>query len=124
VTVTCRSERGSGTLLALIAMPIIFLAIAMIWVFVDMSMLRSKAAGAADLAALAGAAYVLDGPERACAVADDVARRNHAELVMCEVDGLDVLVDVSIASTGIAARCAEWFGVTLPPVRQGARAGL
>ena len=124
MTAACRSERGSGTLLALITMPILFIAIAVIWAFVDMSMLRAKAAGAADLAALAGASYVLDGPDQACAVAADVARRNQVELVACEVDGLDVIVDVSLASTGIASRLAEWFGMTLPAVRQGARAGL
>lgn len=105
-------------------MPIVLIGIVLIWVFVDLSMLRAKAAGAADLAALAGASYVLDDPQRACAVAADVAGRNDADLVMCTAEGLDLVVEVSIPSTGIAARFAEWVGVSLPPVRQGARAGM
>ncbi len=119
-----RADCGAGTILTLVMMPIVLIGIVMIWVFVDLSMLRAKAAGAADLAALAGAPYVLDDPDQACAVAAEVARRNDADLVMCTADGLDVIVEVTIPSTGIAARFASWVGVELPPVRQGARAGI
>ena len=111
-------------MLALILTPILMIGIVLLWVFIDLSMLRTKAAGAADLAALAGAGLVIDDPDRACSVAADVARRNGGDLTACTVEGLDIEVEVSVPSTGIAARFADWVGVTLPPVRQAARAGI
>ena len=122
---TCiRDDRGAGTVLTLALMPIALIGIAMLWVFVDLAMVRTKAAGAADLAALAGAPYVLESPDRACEVAAQIAARNDAALVMCEIDGLDITVETLIHSQGIAARFAGWIGVELPGVRHRARAGF
>ena len=117
------SDWGAGTVLTIVLAPIALIGIAMLWVFVDLATLRTRAAGAADLAALAAAAHLPTDPNSACAVAADVARRNEATLEACRVDGVDVVVTVAVASSGIAARMASWVGVDLPPVRQQARAG-
>jgi len=78
---------------------------------------RHQAAAAADLAALAAAEHVLDGPVGACAHARDVAGANGAALVRCTVQG--ELADVAVA---LPLRA---FGPLrgLLPVRARARAG-
>lgn len=55
---------------------------------------RHRVATAADLAALAGAVRVLDGPAVACSTAKEIAARNGGSLVRCEVSGDDVEVEV------------------------------
>ncbi|MBB6174160.1 secretion/DNA translocation related TadE-like protein [Nocardiopsis mwathae] len=57
---------------------------------------RHRAATAADLAALAGAAQSAHGPRRACAVADATAAANGARLVGCTLRGLILHVEVEI----------------------------
>ena len=122
---TCiRDDRGAGTVLTLALMPIALIGIAMLWVFVDLAMVRTKAAGAADLAALAGAPFVLEFPARACEMASHVAERNDATIVLCEIEGLDITVETLVHSQGIASRFAAWIGVELPAVRHRARAGF
>nr|WP_257004877.1 Rv3654c family TadE-like protein [Streptomyces sp. Tue6028] len=48
---------------------------------------RHRAAGAADLAALAAADHWMDGGTGACALAERVARAQGARLVRCGVEG-------------------------------------
>jgi len=120
--VTCR-DRGSGTLLTLAFMPVVLIGIAFLWVFVDMASVRQQAAGAADLAALAGASFAPWSTEQACAAASDIAQRNAATMTSCWVEELDVVVTVEVESTGFAARLAARVGATLPPVAASARAG-
>ncbi|MFY1635667.1 Rv3654c family TadE-like protein [Solwaraspora sp. WMMB335] len=65
---------------------------------------RHQARVAADLAALAGAAQVFDGPAASCARATELAQRNNARLTSCVVAGLDVVVTVEVPvlpATGI-----------------------
>jgi secretion/DNA translocation related TadE-like protein len=57
---------------------------------------RQRAETAADLAALAGAATVLQGPDVACQRAVAVASANGAAVQSCTVTGADVLVTVSV----------------------------
>lgn len=57
---------------------------------------RHRAQAAADLAALAAAASVPAGPERACAQADAVARAMRAHTAGCAVDDLDVVITVEV----------------------------
>ena len=116
-------DRGAGTLLTFILMPIVMIGIVLLWAFVDLSMQRTKAAGAADLAALTGAARLVEEPSSACVIAGDIAARNGARMTDCAIDGLDLVVEVSVASTGIATRLADWVGAALPPVRHRSRAG-
>lgn len=117
------SDRGSGTLLTLILMPVVLIAVAFLWVFVDVAGVRQQAAGAADLAALAGAPFALFSPEEACEKAADIAQRNAATVTECRVEDLDVVVTVHVPATGFAARFAALVGATLPPVSATARAG-
>lgn len=55
---------------------------------------RHEAQRAADLAALAGARYSVDGPAVACARAAGIADRNGAQMTACQVAGLDLIVTV------------------------------
>lgn len=72
---------------------------------------RHRAQAAADLAALAAAARLSSGAAAACARATLVARQMRAADTRCEVDGLDVIVTVEVATafTG-AARAAARAG--------------
>jgi secretion/DNA translocation related TadE-like protein len=58
---------------------------------------RHRADAVADLAALAAAAQVINGSERACAVAGAIAREARARLVQCVVR--DSVVDVRVTVT-------------------------
>ena len=77
-------------------------ALALLTVFVMLMWLgtathaRHRAAAAADLAALGAAGRLIEGTERACETAADVARRMGAELHMCRARGWDMLVTVRV----------------------------
>lgn len=74
---------------------------------------RHRAQAAADLAALAAAAAIVDGQADACARAAELARAMRTEAVACSVDGLDVIVtveaptDVSVFRMGPAQAVAR-----------------
>lgn len=72
---------------------------------------QARAASAADLAALAGADALATGSGSPCATAQEVARRNTAELTDCRVLGQDVLLSVRVEAGA------------LPAARATARAG-
>ena len=55
---------------------------------------RQRAEAAADLAALAGAALVMQGPDMVCSGVIRVAGANGATVDSCVVQGTDVLVSV------------------------------
>jgi secretion/DNA translocation related TadE-like protein len=57
---------------------------------------RHQARVAADLGALAGAAYALDGPDRACARAAVIAAANSARITGCTLDGFDLQVTAEV----------------------------
>ena len=59
---------------------------------------RHRAQAAADLAALAGAAYLPAGAASGCAQASALARSMGTTAVGCTVDGLDVVVTVEAPS--------------------------
>lgn len=84
---------------------------------------RHRAQAAADLVALAGAARLPLGATAACARATAVALAMRVDEALCEVDGLDVIVTVSVtihvgAVFAGAARAAARAGPadTNPPV--------
>lgn len=64
------------------------------------AVVRHRAESAADLAALAGAARVLDGPTAACRQAAAIATANGAQLVQCRLDGADVSVSAVVRFHG------------------------
>jgi secretion/DNA translocation related TadE-like protein len=72
-------------------------------------------AGAADLAALAGAGALVRGGD-ACAAAERITRANQVDLSSCEIDGRTVYVKVDIEATTL-------FGIRYP-VRAAAHAGV
>ncbi len=61
---------------------------------------RQRAAGIADLAALAGAARALDGQAAACARAEQVALLGGGRLVECSLDGARVEVRAEVRPPG------------------------
>jgi len=76
---------------------------------------RHRAQGAADAAALAGAAKVLFGESEACAAAQAMVERSATEFEGCEVNDLEVTVYVNETPNGLPAA----FG----PARAVSRAG-
>ncbi|MFF5176643.1 Rv3654c family TadE-like protein [Micromonospora sp. NPDC000316] len=92
-------ERGGATVL-LLAVGLVFVLVGTFGAAVAVAtMAAQRAAVAADLGALAGAARALDGDAVACAAAGDIAGRNGGRLVGCRLDGLDVLVIVEVVFT-------------------------
>jgi secretion/DNA translocation related TadE-like protein len=61
---------------------------------------RHHAESAADLAALAAAAHMVNGEEHACSQARRVTDRMRVALVSCRTSGWDVLVDVAAQRPG------------------------
>ncbi|MET8229645.1 Rv3654c family TadE-like protein [Micromonospora sp. NPDC005298] len=93
------AERGGASVL-LLAIGLVFVLFGTFGAAVAATgMARQRAALAADLGALAGAAQALDGDVRACASAGDIAGRNGGRLIDCRLDGLDVLVTVEVTFT-------------------------
>ena len=93
------AQRGGATVL-LLAIGLVFVVFGTFGAaIVAAGMAGQRAAVAADLGALAGAARALDGDAAACASAADLAGRNGGRLVGCHLDGLDVLVTVEVAFT-------------------------
>ncbi|MET3921946.1 Rv3654c family TadE-like protein [Arthrobacter sp. UYEF20] len=104
-------ERGSGTVLALGLGLVLITATVLILFLAQSAVMASRAAAAADLAALAAADAVrgLTAGEP-CAVASEVARRNNARVLSCsEGTGETVQVRTELnagtvfgAATGLA----------------------
>jgi secretion/DNA translocation related TadE-like protein len=77
-------ERGAGTVLALgLGLLVVLTAVLMV-LLAQSAAMASRAAAAADLAALAAADAARGiSPGDPCAVAADVAHRNHARILSC-----------------------------------------
>lgn len=76
---------------------------------------RQRAAAVADLAALAAAALVLDGPEVACARAGRLAVDSGARLTRCAVEGDVAVVVAEVRPAGPLGR----LGVATASARAG-----
>ncbi|TML25620.1 MAG: hypothetical protein E6G35_11950, partial [Actinobacteria bacterium] len=74
---------------------------------------RHQAQVAADLGALAGARYAVDGAGTACARAGEIVAANHARLVDCQLDDLDLTVSTQVGPAWARARAG--------PLRASAR---
>lgn len=110
-----KGERGSATAfvcLALTALIALTVLIAQIGATVAA---RHRAQSAADLAALAAAGLLIDGPDAGCAEAAALARRMSARVDRCQVEQWDAVVTVT-ATTSFGA-----FGKRV--VSAAARAG-
>lgn len=97
------SDRGSASVLVL-AVGLVLLTAGMVGAAVGTAIVaRHQAQVAADFAALAGAAYAINGETVACARAGELATANGAQLTGCRLDGLDLAVTVAVPVTGPAA---------------------
>jgi secretion/DNA translocation related TadE-like protein len=109
------AEQGAASLVA-VAMMAVLLALTIGGVYVGSAVIaRHRAQAAADLAALAGAQHLADGPGVACAQATAVAHTMRSAVIQCAVDGLDVVItaDVSLSLGRLS----------VGPARATARAG-
>lgn len=103
-------ERGSAAVSGVVAM-VLLIMLATVGAQIGAAVVvRHRVTGAADLAALAAAANVVEGDEKACEQAKRVAEANRANLISCAVSGWEVVVEVSAVTP---------FG----PVNARARAG-
>jgi len=93
---TPSSDRGSATVWTVGAIAVLCVVFGAVLAMGQAVVVRHRAAGAADLAALAAADHWTDGATAACAEADRVARAQHARLVRCAVEG--EISDVTAAS--------------------------
>jgi secretion/DNA translocation related TadE-like protein len=110
------SERGSGTVLAAGLGMVVILAMTMLLLLVQSAVMASRAAAAADLAALA-AADALRGVSAGepCAVAAAVAARHEARVVSC-TEGGDQSVEIRTElTTGTVLGAASGRARAGPP---------
>ena len=91
-----RSDRGSATVWSLGAIAALCVVFGVVLALGQAVVVRHRAAGGADLAALAAADRWAEGTAAACARADRVARAEGARLVRCVVVGQ--VSDVTAAS--------------------------
>jgi secretion/DNA translocation related TadE-like protein len=87
------SERGSASVLVLTVFAALAVGTVLLAVVAGAVVAQRRAAAAADLAALAGAAALQRGAD-GCAAAAGVSRRNGAELLACRASGDVVQVTV------------------------------
>jgi len=62
---------------------------------------RHRAQAAADLGALAGARYAVDGEPTACARAAAIVAANGARMTGCRLDGVDLVVTAAVPLAGV-----------------------
>lgn len=98
------SDRGSATVWTVGAVAVLCAVFGAVLSMGQAVVVRHRAAGAADLAALAAADHWSDGGTAACARADRVARAQGARLVRCEVEGQ---ISEVTASSGTGPITAE-----------------
>nr|WSY57836.1 flp pilus-assembly TadE/G-like family protein [Streptomyces sp. NBC_00886] len=98
------SDRGSATVWSLGAMTVLCVVFGVVLVLGQAVVARHRAAGGADLAALAAADHWAEGGTGACARAERVARAQGTRLVRCAVVG--ETSDVT-ASAGLGPFAAE-----------------
>ncbi|MFF2130212.1 Rv3654c family TadE-like protein [Streptomyces olivochromogenes] len=90
------SDGGSATVWTVGAIAVLCVVFGAVLAMGQAVVVRHRAAGVADLAALAAADHWADGGTAACAQADRVARAQRARLVRCAVEG--EISDVTAAS--------------------------
>ncbi|QER84717.1 flp pilus-assembly TadE/G-like family protein [Streptomyces tendae] len=90
------SDQGSASVWSVGAIAVLCVVFGVVLALGHAVVVRHRAAGGADLAALAAADHWVQGAEAACARADRVARAQDARLVRCAMTG--EVSDVSVAS--------------------------
>ena len=110
-------DRGVGTLLGLALGLALLASGAVVCALVAISVGHQRAAVAAGLSAVAGAA-------RGCADAERVAVAQGAISVACRTESGDAVVTVAIPAPEFLARLARWSGHEAPVLASTSRAGL
>ncbi|MEB3035023.1 Rv3654c family TadE-like protein [[Mycobacterium] nativiensis] len=111
---TSRSETGAASVVAAAMVAALLALTGGGFLLGAVVIARHRAQAIADLAALAGAARIPAGPDAACVAAQRLAgRMTRVGDFDCAVDGLDVVVTVTVALPGRR----------VGPVRAMARAG-
>ncbi|MFF9625405.1 Rv3654c family TadE-like protein [Streptomyces griseosporeus] len=87
VTAWRRSDRGSATVWSVGAITVLCVVFGVLLTLGQAVVARHRAAGGADLAALAAADHWAEGGAAACARAEAVARAQGARLVRCAIVG-------------------------------------
>lgn len=108
-------DGGFATVWTAGAVMVLLALMAMFTLLGTATVARHRAAGAADLAALAAAGYARAGDQEACRRASGVAERMGARIESCALRGWDAFVEVSVDPGGLLAD----FG----PATARARAG-
>jgi secretion/DNA translocation related TadE-like protein len=90
------TDRGSATVLGVGVIAVLCAVFGLVLALGQAVIVRHRAAGGADLAALAAADHWAEGTAAACARADRVARAQGARLVRCVISG--EVSDVTVAS--------------------------
>ncbi|MET9683078.1 Rv3654c family TadE-like protein [Streptomyces coeruleorubidus] len=107
------SDQGSATVWSVGAIAVLCVVFGIVLALGQAVVIRHRAAGGADLAALAAADHWAEGGTAACARAGRVARAQGVRLVRCEVVG--EISDVTAAS-GRGPFAAEVRARAGPPV--------
>lgn len=112
-----RDDCGAATIWVVIAIGVVMTVAAWCVVMTGVGAVRARAGAAADLAALAGAARLVDVGADPCSEARRVAAANAAQLRRCVVaaDRTAVEVTVDVQGHGVLSHA--------PPARSRARAG-
>ncbi|MEV0239545.1 Rv3654c family TadE-like protein [Streptomyces sp. NPDC050674] len=96
VRLSAGSDRGSATVWSVGAIAVLCVVFGVVLALGQAVVIRHRAAGGADLAALAAADHWAEGGSAACARAGRVARAQGVRLVRCEITGQ--ISDVTAAS--------------------------
>jgi secretion/DNA translocation related TadE-like protein len=104
-----RGDRGAASLLVVAMVGVLLLVGCALGVVAAVLVDHRRAAAAADLAALAGAAALQRGDD-GCSVAATLAGANGARLLTCAVEGADVLVTVEVAGPRWLGQRADLVG--------------
>ncbi|MER6833936.1 Rv3654c family TadE-like protein [Streptomyces cellulosae] len=113
------ADRGSASVWCVGAVAVLCVVFGVVLALGHAVVVRHRAAGGADLAALAAADHWAGDAAEACARADRVARAQDARLVRCVMTG--EVSDVSVASGGgpfaaeVRARAGPAGRVRVPP---------
>jgi secretion/DNA translocation related TadE-like protein len=91
-----RDDRGAASIFVL-AVGLVLIGVALTLVTVGAARVaRHQARVAADFGALAGGPHAIEGQAAACAVASRFVEANHARMLECAVDGLEIVVRAEV----------------------------
>lgn len=113
------TERGSATVWSAGAIAALLLLVGLVVGIGSAAVTRHRAESAADLAALAAAAYATSGDEPACARARWVAVGMRTELTACRLRGWEAEVELTARPPG----ALRGFGTATARARAGPAGG-